>query len=195
MFRYRHLERIVDDDTLLPLIHCIRTGKKARYQYNNRNHEGFPRQIRYDALYGRQYAVIHNEERRYILPITNMSKVSILPDSAEKNAAPDSFLRHAWFAARAREGSKTAVPVRVWFYIDKDENFILERLQREKRHGNLATVCEGTYLLEIKLTDPLEILPWLRSFLGYAVIEKSGKHDLFERYSEYISEMREKYGV
>lgn len=195
MFRYRHLERIVDDATLLPLIQCIQAQKKAEYTYNRKKYEGFPRKIRYDTFYGRQYVVMHNGERHYLLPLTNICNVSVLSDIADKCAKPDSFLRYSWFAAYPKKETEPAVTVRVWFYIGKEEQYILERLRREKRHGTITTDHEGKYLFKIKLVDPHEILPWLRSFLGYAVIEKSGKHDLFERYAACVSEMRKIYGV
>ena len=197
IFRYRHLERIVDDDTLFPLIYCIRERRKAQYIYNGKQYEGFPRQIRYDAFYGRQYAIIHNNNRQFILQVTNMSKVSILPDNAldipDEHSEQCSLLRHSWFAACTID--KGPVTVRAWFFINKDVHYILERLQREKRHGNLTAVEDNKYLLEIKLADPLEILPWLRSFLGYVAVEKSSEHDLSEQYSAYVSEMRKLYGV
>jgi hypothetical protein len=195
MFRYRHLERIVDDDTLLPLIHCIRTQKKTRYKYNEKKREGFPCQIRYDTFYGRQYVVIHDGKQYNILPITNISEVTVLCDNARECPKPDTFLRHSWFVSQPQKNEKPAVKVRAWFYIDKDIHYILERLQREKRHGSITNVSEGKYLFEIGLNDPHEILPWLRSFLGYVVIEKSDEHDLYERYSASVSRMREIYGI
>jgi len=195
MLRYRHLERIVDDDTLFPLIHCIRTRKKVRYKYKGINYEGFPCQIRYDTFYGRQYAVIYDKEQFFILPVTNISEISVLSDIGDENAEPDIYLRYSWFAAHPQEMTKSTVTVRAWFYIDEDVHYLLERLQREKRHGNINTVSEGKYLFEIKLVDPQEIFPWLRSFLGYVVIEKSDEHDLFEQYSAFVAEMREIYNV
>jgi len=195
MLRYRHLERIVDDDTLFPLIQCIRTRKKARYKYNGIIYEGFPCQIRYDTFYGRQYAVIYDKEQFFILPVTKISEVSVLSDIEEEYTEPDAYLRYSWFAAHPQEITKPAVMVRAWFYINKDEYYLFERLQREKRHGKIDDLGGGKYKFEIKLADPQEIFPWLRSFLGYVVIEKSNKHDLFEQYSAFVARMREIYNV
>jgi hypothetical protein len=195
MLRYRHLERIVDDDTVFLLINCIRTRKKARYKYKGNIYEGFPCQIRYDTFYGRQYAVIIDNERSFILPVTNISEVDVLPDIRDGNVEPYDYLRYSWFAAYPREIAKPFVTVRAWFYIDDDAHYLLERLQREKRHGNITMSGKGKYLFEINLTDPHELSPWLRSFLGYVVIEKSNEHDLFEKYSDFIAEMREIYNV
>jgi hypothetical protein len=193
--RYRHLERIVDDDTVFLLIHCIRTRKKARYKYKGIIYEGFPCQIRYDTFYGRQYAVINDKERSFILPVANISEVAVLPDIKDGNAEQDSYFRYSWFAAYPRVMTKPFITVRVWFYIDDSVLYLLERLQREKRHGNITMSGKGKYLFEINLSDPQEIFPWLRSFLGYAVIEKSNEHDLFEQYSDLVAKMREIYDV
>lgn len=193
LFRYRHMERIVDDNALLPLIACVRDRRKARYTYKEKKREGFPRQIRFDPLYGRQYAVIHDGNRWHNALIANIRDVEELLETT--TAEFGCFLSDSWFAAYSDDENKPRSAVRVRFYISYNERHILKRLNREKRHGTVTTVRDGEYLFDIQLSNPLEILPWLRSFLGFASVEKSDEHDLFEQYAAFLTKMRELYGV
>jgi hypothetical protein len=50
--------------------------------------------------------------------------------------------------------------------IPKNERFMVNRILREGRNGSLSKVDETTYKYEISVYDTIEMIPWLRTFIG-----------------------------
>lgn len=51
-------------------------------------------------------------------------------------------------------------------YVGADEPFIVRRLEREKRCGNVFKVDEETYRFSADVLDAYEMMPWIRTFFG-----------------------------
>lgn len=74
------------------------------------------------------------------------------------------FTDHVWGISTIAY-KNTPTKVEVIFHVEKDEYYILNRLQREKRQGQLTQVGSTSYKFSITLSDPREIIPWLRSYI------------------------------
>ena len=67
----------------------------------------------------------------------------------------------------------------VRFYFDeKKEAFILNRLTREGHNGIISRPEAGVYEYRISLRDPKEIIPWVRSFGERAQVISSGDFEI-----------------
>ena len=51
-------------------------------------------------------------------------------------------------------------------HFDDDEQYILRRLEREKRNGTVETIGPNTARFTADVYDASELLPWLRTFIG-----------------------------
>lgn len=49
------------------------------------------------------------------------------------------------------------------------EQYILHRVEREGRMGKLEAVSDTLYKFSIDLYDAMEMLPWIRTFIGRIV--------------------------
>lgn len=74
------------------------------------------------------------------------------------------FTQYVWGISTIAAGKK-ATEIVVIFRIEDDEYYILNRLQREKRQGTITKIAPHSYKFSIMLADPLEIIPWLRSYI------------------------------
>ena len=54
-------------------------------------------------------------------------------------------------------------------FVNEDEKHVLTRLQREGHGGHIERVSDREYKFSIRLYDPSEILPWVKSFIGRIV--------------------------
>ncbi len=74
------------------------------------------------------------------------------------------------------------------------EDFILNRLEREKRNGTVEILDDHTCRYTADVYDALEMIPWLRTFIGR--IEKLSCTDprLEERFYEDLDQMYALYG-
>ena len=51
-------------------------------------------------------------------------------------------------------------------YVGKGEDYIVKRLEREKRCGNILKIDEETYRFVADVYDSYEAVPWIRTFFG-----------------------------
>ena len=77
------------------------------------------------------------------------------------------FQRHVWGVAAA--GKDTLEHLEMTVYAAPDESFIVQRLEREKRGGTVEQLDETHWRFSIDAYDTLEMLPWLRTFIGRIV--------------------------
>ena len=74
------------------------------------------------------------------------------------------------------------------------EEFIIDRLEREKRCGSVAAVDERTYKYVADVYDASEMLPWLRTFIGRVVSLECSSEYVRQRFYEDLDAMRALYG-
>lgn len=87
------------------------------------------------------------------------------------------FLDECWCTSGVNEELKEIV---IEFRFDEDkEPYILGRIEREGHGGKISRIEEGLYEYKIRLRDPNEMLPWIRSFGERAkVISSEGNNTI-----------------
>ena len=79
-------------------------------------------------------------------------------------------------------------------HVENDEQFIVQRLQREKRHGTVEMIDEHTYRFVADVYDAAEMLPWLRTFIG-RIIDLQCTNPVVEKgFFEDLQTMETLYG-
>ena len=73
------------------------------------------------------------------------------------------------------------------------EGYILDRLEREKRHGRIEVVDAHTYKFVADVYDAGELLMWARSFIGRVVRFESNNRFAVERFYSDIRRMTALY--
>ena len=65
--------------------------------------------------------------------------------------------------------------------VDEGEGHIPQRLEREKRNGRVQQIDENTYLFSADVYDAVEMLPWLRTFIGRIITVSYTHLDVYKR--------------
>lgn len=66
------------------------------------------------------------------------------------------------------------------------EEYIIQRLEREKRNGKVEKIAEGEYKYSADVYDSLEMLPWIRTFIGRIISLKCSNAMLKQRFNDDI---------
>ena len=74
------------------------------------------------------------------------------------------------------------------------EDFIVQRLEREKRHGTVEILDSSTCRFTADVYDASELLPWLRTFIGRIVELKCSNPFVTDTFSEDLRRMSALYG-
>ena len=79
--------------------------------------------------------------------------------------------------------------------VEKGEEYILRRLEREKRSGKIEAVSEDTYRFTAEVRDANELLPWIRTFTGRIVNFRSDNEYAEKTFRGDLKTMEQMYGV
>ena len=74
------------------------------------------------------------------------------------------------------------------------EEYILQRLEREKRHGRIEVIDDFTCKFVADVYDASELLPWLRTFIGRIVDLQCSNKFVVDTFYEDLSRINAMYG-
>ena len=93
-----------------------------------------------------------------------------------------------------RKENGNVQPLRLSFIVDeKNEPYIIDRLNREKRCGILERTGEGLYTLTLDVFDPNEVMHWAKTFIGRIVSVEGGSESIRRRFDKDMHRMYKMY--
>ena len=205
LFSYKHhyLLHALDSQILYEILlamrecRCIELTVFAVRRNELRVHTVLPVRIFVSTQTGREYLLAYHYRFRkpMFFRIDNIRKVSA--GAVEKR--PD---KYAGFFDKFREnlwGVSTGVGHSVYHLemtvrVPPGEEFIVDRLEREKRCGSVAAVDDHTYKYAADVYDASEMLPWLRTFIGRVVSLECSSAYVTQRFYEDLDAMQALYG-
>lgn len=121
-------------------------------------------------------------------------KIACCANFQELLADSKEFTDHVWGISTI---ACNAVPsrVEVIFHVDDNESYILNRLQREKRQGKIEKLGPTSYKFSITLTDPIEIIPWLRSYIMRIININFEDKEIEQRFLNDFKSMMSLYDI
>ncbi len=72
--------------------------------------------------------------------------------------------QHMWGVMCNKDGKSEHIEVDI--YVSANEDFIIRRLDREKRCGTITQIDNETYRFTADVYDAYEMVPWIRTFFG-----------------------------
>lgn len=173
----------------------------------------FPLQIRASQTNGRQYLSFyapHNHSYSSIRLdlITALELIDNIKMNGEDISLKNSQIkeeisnaltgiRYSWGVSttdRQENNAQSPVPLKevrlvIQYNPDGSEYYIINRLNHEKRHGTI-TIQKDRIVFSIKVTDPREMRPWIRSFYS-RIVECSGIDTDAFHLSDEVNEYQE----
>jgi len=70
---------------------------------------------------------------------------------------------------------------------------MLERLKREGKHGVIAKVSSNVFEYSIDVSDTLEMVPWLRTFIGRIIEIEGSETHVIAQFKRDINSMAAMY--
>jgi hypothetical protein len=128
-----------------------------------------------------------------ILPETDGLPIfEIMEAPPELSAQMREFQRHVWGVASAQKDTLEHLEMTV--YVGPDEDFIVQRLKREKRAGTVERLDETHWRFSIDVYDTLEMMPWIRSFIGRITAFEADNPVVRSRFYHDLEAMSGLYG-
>lgn len=159
--------------------------------------EVLPCRVHISAQSGRQYLLgyVLSRRRFRFFRLDTIHKVASGAEVAEAeaiDAEAAEFSRHLWGVAANHAGRLEHLEMTL--HVEPFESFIPQRLLREKRCGQVEQLDESTWRFTADVYDALEMLPWVRTFIGRIQRLECSNPAVTARFREDLKAMEAMYG-
>lgn len=203
VFGYKHhyLLHAIDGEVIYSLLNaitekCMVSFEKISKGNKNTTHKVYPLRIYLSVQGGRSY-LLCKEVRSSGLSFIRIDRIKKVKkkEAAEQYEAYekdyDAVKPYLWGVAAGP--SKAVVHLEITMQIGEQERHILERLEREKRNGFLYQLSEEKYKYVVDCYDAMELMPWIRTFMGYIIKIESDHPEVEAKFQQDIHELYEMY--
>lgn len=192
-FKHHYILYALDSEVLCTLFLAMGARQKVSLRQGQHRHEILPLKIYISTQTGRQYVLGQAAAgfRFFRLDLID----SVEPgEAAEISAQLENELaefQHKVWGVAAKRGRK---PAHLEMVICGEESFVLQRLRREKRCGTVVKLEDGNWRFEADVLDAMEMLPWIRTFIGRIVSLRCTDPEVEKRFYEDLAAMKKLYG-
>lgn len=178
LFRMKHdfLVHTLEDEILYPLLEAMKNHSLISVEYKGSKTgallitEGAPLKILVSTQTGRRYLCLKNQNKKQYLTlrldfIQSVKVLSKLPDYELYEKEFQEKVPYCWGASFGNSEKLESICFTVEVD-EKTEDYIINRLEREGRHGTVTRLEEGVYQFEGTFFDCNELLPWVKTFTG-----------------------------
>ena len=201
-FKHQYLLGALDSEVLFGLFQCMEENRGAELNIFSRRkkkelrHQVYPMRLYFSTQSGRQYLLGYHYAFRkpMFFRLDSIRKIRPLDVEADPERYEEfwkEFDRHLW-GVSAGEPSLDHIEMRI--HADPDEGFIVDRLNREKRHGTVEQADAETWKFTADVYDATEMIPWIRTFIGRIVKLECSNPYVARIFLEDLEKMRRLYG-
>ena len=207
-FKHHYITGAIDSGVLAALFTAMRE-KRAVTLSNLSRRRDLPRRNRIIPLRifisvqtGRQHLVAYYPEYNIFQSyrvdyLSNIKLEEVTLRFDELRAALDGMQSKMWGVSvkRNKWGSEHLEHVEFTIKIEDGEDFIVRRLEREKRVGTTEKIDEHTYRFVADVYDTSEVVPWIRTFICRIVQMNFSNRTIENQFKRDLESMYRTYGI
>ena len=205
-FKHHYMTQAMDSDVEAMLFDAIRGHRYVTVDNHGRHSDKattvrlVPLKIYISARNGRRNLIAFHEKANRLNPyrLDYMSNIRIEDEVCEKFDALRDALhkveKHMW-GVNCNWNTKYVEHVEFEIRIGDDEEFIVNRLEREKRCGRVEKIDENRYRYVADVFDTSEMLPWIRTFISRITRIDFSNRTAENKFKDDIREMYRMYEI
>lgn len=192
-FKHHYILYALDSEVLCDLFLAMGAHQKVSLRQGQRCHEILPLSIYISTQTGRQYVLGQTAAgfrffRLDLIDSVEPGEPAEISPQLEKDLAQ--FQKKVWGVSAKRSRK----PEHLEMVIQGEEPFVVQRLEREKRCGTIVKLADGNWRFEADVWDAMEMLPWIRTFIGRIVSLRCTNPEVQRRFYEDLEAMKNMYG-
>lgn len=204
IFRFKHhyLVHTLDSQILYQLLdamgqhHWVELTKHKMFWQTERQQRVYPCRIHISSQSGRQYLLGFREKEQdfCFFRLDTIHKVKPAKmECGHENIMEQlkEFSKSLWGVSVKLQKEQDHLEMMI--HAEDSEPFILQRLIREKRNGQVTVLDSHTYLYQANVYDSLEMLPWIRTFIGRIEKLECSNPLVIARYNEDLDALASLY--
>lgn len=206
-FKHHYITGAIDSGVMAALFSAMREGRAVSVDNLNHKREEprrtsvLPLRIFISTQSGRQHLIAYQYGGKCFvsLRLDYLSRVKLEgvdPRFAELREMLDDAETKMW-GVNIKRGKFGDYLESVSFVvkINPGEEYIVKRLEREKRIGRVEKLDECTYRFSAEVYDTWEMVPWIRTFISRIESMNFSNRTVENRFKDDIREMYRMYGI
>lgn len=202
-FKHHYMLHVLDSEILITLLDCMTKNcfadleVEAHRSTDSHQHTVFPLKIFISTQTGRQYLLAQplTSQKLAFYRLDNIQKAKVGAFFSQhgvyqKHCAR--FMAHLWGVATGISHMLDHIEMTV--HVSKGEEYIIQRLEREKRCGTVCAMDEHTYRFTADVYDATEMLPWIRTFIGRIIGLSCSRQSVIDTFYADLAAMQSMYG-
>lgn len=196
-FKHHFILYTMDSQLLFELLEAINDKKSVTiYRWEKDQQTVCPLKIYCSTRTGRQYLLgySYTDQKLVFNRLNRIERVEVEDKEQDyehylqlaQKAAP-----HIWGVSLFGAGELEKISFTV--EVAPDEQFIVQRLEREKRSGTVEQLDAEHYRFSIVVYDARELLPWIRTFIGRITAFSCSNKNVQELFFEDLKQMASYY--
>ena len=200
-FKHHYITEAIDSDVMASLFDAMRKKSYvlldnfSRRSQKSRTLRLLPLKIYISVQNGRQHLIAYNENSRFgsyrLDYISNVRLCEPAADFDRLRAALAKKETRMWGVMCGSDARCERVELEI--YVGADEEYIVNRLEREKRCGSIEKIDNTHYRYTAEVYDSNELLPWIRTFISRITRLKCSNRAVENRFREDVKEMYHMY--
>lgn len=204
-FKHHYITQTIDSEILCSLFEAIHKKqeieitKLTRKNGETRKMNIVPLRVFFSVQSGRQYIMAYRRATRRIMSfridyILNVKPYKTAEDYDLRRSQLDGIMPYMWgVSTQGRGERRETVEFTVTF--NDDEQYIFNRLEREKRCGTVERIDNNNARFFAEAYDTNELLTWIRSFICRITSVNFSNKDIEKQLKTDIETMYNMYGV
>ena len=203
-FKHHYMTQAIDSDIMAILFDAIHQKRYVTLDNHSRRSDKVgtirlvPLKIYISVQNGRQYLIAFNENMNRLCSyrldyISNIRQGDACVDFDSRRAALAKAEAHMWGVICRSVDRYEHVEFEI--RVAADEQFIVRRLEREKRCGRIEKIDAAHYRYTADVFDTNELVPWIRTFISRITRLNFSNRAVENRFRADIREMYRMYGI
>lgn len=203
MFKHHFMSNTIDDVVLLDIVMAIEQEKGIEITFFSRRSKqtkrasGYPLYILNGTKTGRRFLVLYNAQKKNLQSyrldfIKDVREIDFTRDQLpELPITPEFIQTHGTSVSLNRSLEYFEMDICIY---SNAEMYIVDRLKREGRGGQVLRLDKNSYRYTIQLADTTELIPWVKSFTGRIIRLDGDNTRAISTIYHDLSAMTELYG-
>lgn len=196
-FKHHYILNALDSEILCELVEAINSSRAVELFSCAQQALVLPLRLYISTQTGRQYVLawVPRDERFSFWRLDLIDGVKLrerfIPPPNLASGMRE-FQRHVWGVSFGDAVAPEHLEMTI--FAGAHEEYIVRRLEREKRGGTVRQVDETHWRFSVDVYDTMELLPWIRTFTGRITDFKADNKQVCSRFFDDLEAMSALYG-
>jgi len=202
-FKHHYIMHALESEILYIIFEAIREHRAVEievYSPKKKNlsvHKILPVKIYISTQGGRRYLMAYHYGLRRITfyRLDSIKTISLKEAETEYEKyyeIAEDVKRKIWGVSIGR--SYNLEHIEMTLFANDDEQYIVNRLTREKRYGEVTAIDKNHYKFTADVYDAMEMMPWIRTFIGRITTLECSNQEVVDVFYSDLEEMKRIYG-